>query len=73
MYHVYATSYEELEDNLNSLSEDEEVFTINTAGTQAIIITRDREDKKNKAEEMIRERQRLLENMGMRSDRGEIN
>lgn len=60
MYHTYVTSYEELEDNLNNLSVDEEVFAINTVGTQAVVITKDKKDT-CKAEELLIKRQKLLE------------
>lgn len=72
MYHVYVTNYEELENKLNNLPTNEKLFSVNTAGTQAIIITEDKSNA-NVAEDLISKRQRLLESMGMRSDRGEIN
>ena len=39
MYHVKATNFEELEKVLNELLETEELVTINTAGTQAVVVT----------------------------------
>lgn len=71
-YHVYAVSYEELENKLNSLPTNERLFSVNTAGTQAVIITEDKSDVST-AEDLISKRQRLLENMNMRRDQGEIN
>ena len=40
VWHTYVTSYERLEQTLNDLPEGEEVFSINTVGTQAVVITR---------------------------------
>ena len=67
MYHVYVTNYEELEEKLNQLPTTEEVIAINTAGTQVVVVTKGDKDT-NKAEEMIKERQRLLEQMNARAE-----
>ncbi len=72
MYHVYVTSYEELENKLNNLPSNEELFSITSAGSQAIVITKDKSNI-NKAEDLISTRQRLLEQMNMRIDSGKIN
>lgn len=62
-YHVHITTYEELENTLNQLPKNEEIFTINAVGTQAAIITEEKTDEIEKAEESIKTRQRLLETM----------
>lgn len=60
IWHTTVTSYEELEQTLNELSPVEEVFSINTVGSQAVIITRETRTRANIAQEKNR---RLLERM----------
>ena len=71
MYHVYPASYEDLEERLNSLSSDEELFSVTPAGSQAIIITKDKKGT-NSAEDVLRARQRLFEQMNLSTDRASL-
>lgn len=64
MYHVKATSFEELEKVLNELSETEELVTINTAGTQAVVVTKDKTSC-TEEESIFKKRQKLLEQMNV--------
>lgn len=70
-YCVHPTTYEQLESVLNSLPTEEEVFTIVPAGSQVVVVTKKLET--SQAASVLAARQRLLENMTMRSDHGEIN
>ena len=65
MYHVRVTNFEELENTLNALPETEEVVTINTAGTQAVITTKDK-NSYSEAENTLKKKQRLLEQVSGR-------
>lgn len=60
IWHTYITSYEGLEQALNSVPANEDVFCINTVGAQAVIITRGVGEAAVTAHER---RRRLLESM----------
>lgn len=72
MYHVKATNFEELEKVLNELLETEELVTINTAGTQAVVITKDK-DIPTEPENVLEKRQRLLERLDVDTNRRFLN
>lgn len=65
MYHVRATNFEELENMLNNLPASEELIAINTAGTQAVVTTKDKNNC-TEAESALKKKQRLLEQISGR-------